>query len=223
MKTNLQLQKDVQDALNWEPLLSAAEIGVIVKDGVVTLTGTVDNYLKKSEAEDAAKSVIGVKAVVEKIEVDFGHTGEVTDDVIAREVLNALVRHWQIPNDKIKVKVEAGWVTLEGELSWNYEREAIKKTVANLLGVKGVHCNMKIKPSSKDGIEALKIQNALERNGAINANGIMVEVSGTKVVLAGTVSTWHQKELAEKIAWKSPGVWDVDNNLAVEYDYSMVG
>ncbi len=222
MKNNAELQKDVQDAIKWEPLLNAAEIGVTVKDGVVTLTGTVDNYSKKSEAEDAAKNVAGVKAVVEKIEVEFSNSWSKNDNEIATEVLNALKWNWQVPNDKVKVKVEKGWVTLEGELNWDYQRVAAKEAVERLTGVKGVSNNTKVKPDSKDTIEAKDIKSALDRNWSIDANDIDVSVSGTKVTLTGTVDSWYQKDEAEKIAWKAPGVWSVVNDLVVEYDYSMV-
>ena len=119
MKTNEILQKDVQDAIKWEPLLHAAEIGVIVKDGVVTLTGTVDSYAKKIEAEQAAKMVSGVKAVVEKIEIKYGNYGKKSDEDIANEIINAFKWNWSIPDEKIKVKVENGWVTLTGIVIWN--------------------------------------------------------------------------------------------------------
>ena len=156
MKNNSELQKDVQDAIKWEPLLNAAEIGVTVKDGIVTLTGTVDSYSKKTEAEDAAKNVAGVKAVVEKIEIKLNNGRAKKDDnEIAGEVLNALKWHWQIPNDKIKVKVEKGRVTLEGELEWNYQKEAAIKTVKNLLGVTNVTSFIIIKSESNDRIEKL--------------------------------------------------------------------
>ena len=145
MKTNAELQTDVQNAIKWEPLLNAAEIGVTVKDGVVTLTGVVDNYTKKLEAEDAAKNVAGVKAVVEKIEIRFANSFNKSDNEIATEVLNALKSNWSVPNDKVKVKVEDGWVTLEGELPWNYQKDAAKEAVKYLLGVKGVSNNIKIK------------------------------------------------------------------------------
>lgn len=222
MKTNEDLQKDVQNAIKWEPLLHAAEIGVTVKDGVVTLTGTVDSYAKKLEAEDAAKNVAGVKAVVEKIEIKSGNWGKTSDNEIATEVLNALKWDWQVPNDKVKVKVEDGWITLSGELSWNYQKDAAKKSVNNLTGVKGVTNNISIKSESHDAIEQKDVENALERNWSINANDIAVRVSGTKVTLTGTVSSWYQKEEAGRIAWKTPGIWSVENELEVEYDYSLV-
>lgn len=222
MKTNAELQKDVQDAIKWEPLLNAAEIGVTVKDGVVTLTGTVDNYLKKSEAEDAAKNVAGVSAVVEKIEVRFTNSWSKNDNEIATEVVEALQKSWQIPNDKVKVKVENGWVTLEGELNWEYQRVAARDLVEKLMGVKGVSNNTKVKADLKDSIEEKDIKKALDRHWSINAEDITVHVSGTKVTLTGSVDSLYQKEEAEKIAWKAPGVWSIENNLVVEYDYSMV-
>ncbi len=222
MKNNAELQKDVQDAIKWEPLLNAAEIGVIVKDGVVTLTGTVDNYFKKSEAEGAAKNVAGVKAVVEKIEVKYSNTWSKTDGEIATEVVNAFKWNWQVPNDKIKVKVEDGWVTLEGELHWGYQRIAAREAVEKLKGVKGVFNNTKIKSESKEAIEAKDIRNALDRHWSINADDITVNVSGTEVTLTGTVTSWYQKQEAEKIAWKAKGVGSVDNELVVEYDYSLI-
>ena len=136
MKTNEVLQKDVQDAIKWEPLLNAAEIGVIVKDGLVTLTGTVDTYAKKSEAEEATKKVAGVKAVVEEIKVITCNCEKKSDTEIANEVMYALKWNWEIPKDKIQVKVENGWVTLNGELDWNYQKEAAKKVTSTLPDVK---------------------------------------------------------------------------------------
>jgi len=139
MKTNTDLQQDVENAIKWEPLLGAAEIGVTAKDGVVSLTGTVDSYAKKLEAEMAAKKVIGVKALVEKIEVKFPSSWNKTNEEIAKEVLTGLQSNWSVPDDKVTVKVEDGWVTLEGELPWNYQREAAKNAVRFLTGVKGCY------------------------------------------------------------------------------------
>ncbi len=222
MKDNAKLQKNVQDAISWEPLLNAAEIGVTVKDGVVTLTGTVDNYAKKMQAEEAAKGVAGVKAVVEKIEIQFSNWGKTTDNEMATEVVNALNWNPKIPDDKVKVKVEDGWVTLEGELSWNYQRDAARNSVIHLMGVKGVSNNIKIKSESQDAIEKKQIERALDRDWSINADNIKVSVSGTTVTLTGKVNSSHQKEEAERIVWKAPGVWSVKNELEVEYFYSLV-
>jgi len=223
MKNNADLQQDVQDAIKWEPLLNAAEIGVTVKDGVVTLTGTVDSYSKKTEAEDAAKNVAGVKAVVEKIEIKFGSNWSKKDDnEIATEVVNALRWNWQIPGDKVKVKVEKGWVTLSGELQWNFQKEATKDAVKNLLGVTGVSNKITIKSDTRDRIEEKDIESALRRNWSIADKDIGVKVSGHTVTLTGMVNSWYQREEAERIAWNAPGVWVVDNELVIEYDYSLV-
>jgi osmotically-inducible protein OsmY len=216
MKTNSELQADVQNAIKWEPLLNAAEIGVTVKDGVVSLTGVVDSYAKKLEAESAAKKVIGVKALVEKIEVKFPNSWTKTNLEIANEVLTALKSNWSVPKDKVTVKVEDGWVTLEGELPWNFEKEAAKRAVNYLMGVKGVTNNIKIKSEIHDKIEQSDIEAAIARSWSINDNDIKVKVSGKTVTLNGTVPSWYQKEEAARIAWNTPGIWMVNNELEVE-------
>jgi osmotically-inducible protein OsmY len=218
MKTNEMLQKDVQDAIKWQPLLNAAEIGVTAKDGVVTLSGTVDSYAKKLEAEDAAKNVKGVKAVVEEIEIKFASTWNKTDSEIAYEVINALQLDWAVPKEKVKVKVEDGWVTLEGDLPWNYQKDSAKKSVKSLEGVKGVMNYINIKTENTDEVEKKNIENAFKRNWAIDNQEIHVEVLGNNVTLNGAVHSIYQKEEAERIAWNAPGVWSVNNELYVEYD-----
>lgn len=223
MKNNAELQKDVQDAIKWEPLLNATEIGVIVKDGVVTLTAVVDNYTKKSKAEEAAKNVAGVKVVVEKIEVKFSSTcGKKDDNEIADEVLNAFKWNWQVPNDKVKVKVENGSITLEGELEYNYQRDAAKDAVKNLLGVTGVSNNITLKSTPEEKVEKTDIESALKRNWSIYDNDIDVKVSGHKATLTGTVDSWYQKEVAGRIACNAPGIWSVDNELIVDNAYSLM-
>ena len=219
MKTDSQLQQDVMAELKWEPLLHAAEIGVSAKDGVITLTGTVDGYAKKSEAEDAAKKVAGVKAVVEKIEVKYSVNWARKDDSdIASEIVNAFNWNWEIPNDKVKARVEKGWVTLDGELEWNYQSDAALTAVRNLLGVAGVTNNIKIKSRSDNAIEKADIEGALARNWSVSDADIRVAVSGHKATLTGAVSSWYQKEEAGRIAWSAPGVWTVGNELVVEYE-----
>ncbi|MEO8254515.1 MAG: BON domain-containing protein [Flavobacterium sp.] len=221
MKNNEDLQRDVQNAIKWEPSLHAAEIGVTVKDGVVTLTGTVDGYFKKKEAEDAAKNVAGVKAVVEKVEVKYSNGYTKSDNEIATEVLKALSDSWSIPNDKVKVKVENGMVTLEGELSWNYQREDAKKAITYLPGVKSVINSIKIKSEVHDAIEKKDVEKALARSWAFDSDDIAVKVNGTNVTLSGVVGSIYQKEEAGRLAWKTPGIWTVENDLVVEYDYAM--
>ena len=221
MKTNEELQKDVQDAIKFQPLLQATEIGVIVKNGIVTLTGVVDGYFKKTEAENAAKNVVGVKAVVENITIKYNNYSK-TDSEIAEEVLKALNESWSVPKDKVQVKVENGWVTLEGELPWNYQREAAKSTINYLQGVKGIANHIKIKSEVQDAIEKKDVEKALERHWSINAEDIHVKAEGSKIILTGNVTSLYQKEEAGKIAWNTPGVWTVDNKLEVEYDYSYI-
>lgn len=222
MKTNEELQKDVQNAIKWEPSLHAAEIGVTVKDGVVTLRGMVDGYFKKTEAENATKNVAGVKAVVEKIEVHYSNGYAKSDNEIATEVLKALGDSWSVPDGKAKVKVENGWVTLEGEFAWNYQREAAKNAINYLPGIKGVTNSIKIKSEVHDAVEKKDVEKALSRSWAFNSNDIDVKVNGTTVTLTGTVSSIYQREEAERLAYKTPGIWAVENNLVVEYDYAMV-
>ena len=217
MKTNENLQKDVQDAIKWEPLLNAAEIGVTAKDGVITLTGVVDSYAKKLEAENAAKNVVGVKAVAETIKVNYGSSFKKNDTEIANEILNAWKWNWEVPGDDIKVKVESGWVTLEGKLEWNYQKEAAKRAVDNLTGVKGVTNKITIKIDSQDTVEKTAIEHSLARSWAIDDESVFVKVIGNKVELTGVVDSIFQRDEAERLAWNAPGVWSVDNELIVDY------
>ncbi len=222
MKSNAELQTDVQNAIKWEPLLNAAEIGVTAKDGVVSLSGVVDSYAKKMEAENAAKKVLGVKAIVENIAVKFHNSWTKTDLEIANEVLSALKSNMSVPKDKVNVKVEDGWVTLEGELPWNYQKEAAKSAVHFLAGVKGVNNGIKIRSESHDVIEKVDVENAIGRSWSVDDSDINVSVSGTTVTLSGTVASWYQRDEAGRIAWNTPGIWQVKNNLVVDYLYSFV-
>ena len=222
MKSNQVLQSDVQNAIKWEPLLHAAEIGVTAQEGVVSLTGIVDSYAKKLEAETAAKKVIGVKALIENIEVKFPSSWTKTNLEVANSVLAALNSNWSVPKDKVTVKVEDGWVTLEGQLPWNFQREAAKSAVNFLSGVKGVTNNIKIKSESHNAIEQKDVEDAIGRSWSVDDSDINVSVSGSTVTLSGTVNSWYQKEEAGRIAWNTPGIWHVENELAVDYYYAYV-
>jgi len=215
MKSNEVLQKKVQEAIAWEPMLDAASIGVTVKDGVVTLTGTVDNYVKKMEAENAAKKVSGVKAVVEKIEIDYNHATR-TDEDIAKDAIESLKWNVSVPDDKLKIVVSKGWVYLQGVVDWNYQKHSAKKAIENIPGVKGVVNSINIKSVESDKIEKRAIESAIHRNSSLSDKDIEVEVSGNVVTLTGTVTAHFQKEEAERIAWNSPGVWTVNNQLLVK-------
>ncbi|MEO8772048.1 MAG: BON domain-containing protein [Ferruginibacter sp.] len=222
LQSNEDLQKAVLNAIKWQPLLHAAEIGVTAKDGVITLTGIVDVYSKKIQAENAAKNVIGVKAIAQEIEVKFGNSMSMkTDTEIANEVMNAWKWNWEIPHDKLKVTVEGGWVTLDGEAEWNYEKQAAKKSVEKLMGVIGVSNNISIRSISEDAVEKTAVEDALAMNWALNDKNIEVNVSDHKVALSGTVGSIYQKEEAGRIAWAAPGIWALENNLTVEYEYAF--
>jgi osmotically-inducible protein OsmY len=219
MKNNETLQKDVQDAIKWEPLLHAAEIGVTVHNGVVTLTGTVDSYAKKKEAEEAAKKVAGVKAIADDVKVKLEGYAVKDDTDVADKVVRALKESWSVPDSKIKVTVDDGWVTLEGTLHWDFQREAAKNAVRYLTGVRGVINKMKIESEVDDEIEKGRVEEALRRNWAIESDKVHVRAHGTTITLSGIVTSLFQKEEAEHIAYKTPGVWFVDNQLVVEHDY----
>ncbi len=222
MKKNDELQKDVQDAIRWEPLLNAAEIGVTAKDGVVSLTGVVDSYAKKLEAENAAKRVIGVKALVVHIQVRIPNQWAKTDAEIANNILAILKSNFHVPYQHLKIQVENGWVTLDGELPWDYQREAVKNAIKYLRGVKGVTSNMGIKSDIRNAIEQKDIKNALSRSLILDNTHISVNVSGTTVTLTGTVNSLFQKEEAGRIAWNTPGISQVNNDLTINFNFSTI-
>jgi osmotically-inducible protein OsmY len=216
MKTDEILQKDVQEAIKWEPQLHTTEIGVIAKNGIITLTGTVDNYYKKNEAEKAAKKVNGVKAIVEKIEVKQNNTKSINDNYIAEKILNVFKSNFSIPDEKIKLKVEKGWVTLEGNVNWNYQKEAAKNAVIALMGVRGVTNNIRTKSDRNDYVKKSAIEKAIFNNAALVNDHIEVSVKNNDVKLSGVVNTFFEKEEAERIAWKTPGIWSVENEIGVD-------
>lgn len=217
MKSNSELQKDVQSAIKWEPAMHAAEIGVTAKDGVVTLSGTVDSYSKKINAENAAKKVQGVKAVAEDITINYGHSFSKNDTEVAKEILDVWKFDWEIPADKLQIKVEDGWVTVEGEVAWKYQETAAINAMKNLVGVTGVSNFIKVKSISKDVAEKEAVEFALKRDWSINSKDVKVEVNENNVKLTGLVHSLYQKDEAERLAWNAPGVQFVENNLAVIY------
>jgi len=215
MKTNEQLQRDVMDELKWDPLIAASEIGVSAKDGVITLSGYVDSYSKKYAAEKAAKRVEGVIAVAEDIEVRFSKAGRRDDTAIAETILNAFKWSTLVPESKLKVKVDEGWVTLEGIVDWQFQKDAAYKAVRDIAGVKSVVNAITLKPRlEKIDIEK-SIRQALHRRATVNADSIRVRTEGGKVILNGRASTWNERREVEKAVWSSPGVSEVEDNIAI--------
>ena len=217
MKTDVKIREDVLDQLAWESDVDDRQIGVAVENGVVTLSGVVNSYTSKMAAEKAAKKVNGVKAVAEDIVVKYGDAFKKTDKEIAKAAVNALEWNVSVPDDKIMVKVENGWVYLSGEVKWDYQRNAAKKAVENLLGVKYVSNNITLKQKVETTDIKNKIKKAFERAADVDAKKVSVEVDGHTVTLRGTVSSLAEKEEARKTAYASPGVYNVKNELKVEY------
>jgi VCBS repeat-containing protein len=215
MKTDIQIQKDVMDELKWQPFLNSSEIGVAVKNGIVTLSGIVDSFSKKLSAERATKKVSGVKAIAEDIQIGVSPVYRKTDTEIAEAVFNALKWHSAVPEEKVKIKVEDGIVTLEGELEWEYQRMNARTAIQNLSGVRSVTNLITIKPNLNPFELEQKITEAFRRNATIDAGKVNVSTSGSKVILTGKVRSFAESEDAEDVAWAAPGVYHVENKLSI--------
>lgn len=215
MITDSELKQDVIDELMWEPDINAAEIGVAVKDGVATLSGSVDSYHEKLAAERAAQGVFGVRAVVQEIKVRLPGSLQRSDEDIAKAAANALAWTASVPHDRIKVKVQNGWITLSGQVDWRYQRDAAEDAVCNLLGVVGVSNQITVKPSPKLMEIKTKIESAFQRNALIDARRINVQVRGDRVILEGSVRSYAEKKEAEQAACSAPGICEVENRIAV--------
>ena len=213
--TDEDIQRDVQEELKWDTRVRPNEIGVAVKDGIVTLTGRVDSYLKKIAAEEDAHRVPGVKAVVNDIEVRLPGSAERTDADLAKAALNALKWDAGIPTDKIDVTVSHGWVTLKGEVDYYFQKRDAEHAIERLSGVRGVTNLLTVKPQPTPQDLKSQIEKALVRNAETDASRITVDVQGSKVILRGTVSSYAEKKAAEETAWSAPGVTEVDNRIIV--------
>jgi osmotically-inducible protein OsmY len=216
MKSDMDIRRDVEQELDWDPDLNPGEIGVAVKDGIVTLTGYVSSYKEKFEAEKNAKHVQGVVGLVNEINVRVPTAEQRPDPDIASDTIAALKTALPLSHKDIKVIVRDGWVTLEGEVEWNFQREMAHDTARDVKGVKGVIQMVQIKPKvAADQIKD-KIEQAFRRNAEVDANNISVEDHNGEVTLKGKVRSWFERQEAERIAWQAPGVKRVDDRITVQ-------
>ncbi|QNH77572.1 BON domain-containing protein [Pseudomonas protegens] len=215
MKTDKQLKDDILAELRFEPSVNAQQIGVEVKDGIVTLAGHVDSFMEKWAAEEATQKVAGVRALAVEMDVKLPGLSQRTDGDIARAIENALEWTTYLPKDSLKILVEDGWVTLDGNLEWQYQSQSAINAVRGLLGVKGISNNIKIKSKvTAKGVKA-DITEALKRRAIVDSQKITIDVQGGDVTLSGTVDTWAERELARHSAWNTAGVKHVQNNIIV--------
>jgi osmotically-inducible protein OsmY len=214
-RTDEEIQRDVIAELRWDARVKPNEIGVQVKGGVVTLTGWVDSYMKKWAADEAAHRVKGVKAVANDVEVRLPGDSQRTDADIAAAVVQALESDASMRLEKLDVTVAKGWVTLQGEVEWQYQKEDAERVVRRITGVKGVTNLIAVKPRVTPSELQKKIEDALVRNAATDAERIQIEVQGGKVILKGTVRSWAERQEAERVAWLAPGVTQVENRITV--------
>lgn len=216
MKTDAQLKRDVESELAWEPAVDAAGVGVAVKDGVVTLTGHLATFGEKHAVERAVQRVQGVRATAIEIDVKLAPGHKRGDTEIAAAVLNALAWHTEVPTERVRARVENGWITLEGEVEWDYQRNAAANAVRHLTGVVGVSNGITLKPRATPADVNQRIRDALTRCAQDEAKRIEVQITGATATLRGSVGSWGERGAAERAAWAAPGISSVINLLKVD-------
>ena len=209
------LRQDILDELEFEPSIDANDIGVAVEDGIVTLSGHVPNYSQKQAVERAVARVKGVRGIAEEIEVRYPGGSGVADDEIARRVLDTLKWGNQVPDGKVQVTVQKGWVTLTGKLDWNYQKTGASGAIRDLKGVTGITNSIELKSGVTSVDVRKRIEEALKRSAEVEARDIKIDVAGDKVTLKGRVKTWNERWLVEDTAWATPGVSHVSDELVV--------
>lgn len=215
MKSSLQLQTDVSDELQFEPALDPSEIGVSATDGIVKLSGRAKSYAEKWAAVHAAERVGGVKVVVDEIEVLLPYAYHRTDEDIARAVVNTLQWDVAVPDDRIKVHVENGWIILKGTVDHKFQQTSAENAIRNLAGVRGITNHIKVTPVVLSSEVKTIIENAIRRAAESDAKRIQVDVLGSKVILRGKIHSWNERNEATRAAWSTPGVADVQDELLI--------
>jgi osmotically-inducible protein OsmY len=209
------LRQEIIDELDFDPAIQSAHIGVAVEDGVVTLTGHVSSYAEKIAAERAVQRVKGVKAIAEEIEIRYPNDKRTADDQIARRALDIISWDTAIPEDRITVKVQDGWVTLAGNVDWNFQKTDAERAVRRLSGVVGISNAISLRPRVAADDVKNRIEKALKRSAELDAHSIKVRAERGRVVLEGSVKAWHERDLAEKTAWAAPGVTSVEDRIRI--------
>jgi len=216
MSHDSNLQRAVLAALNWEPSVVAAHIGVTAQDGVVTLSGHVDSFVQKHAAEDAARRVKGVRAVAGDLDVQLAFDHQRTDDEIAAAAVERLSWDVAVPNDTIRLEVDHGWVTMTGQVTWHFQKEAAEQALRPLAGVVGISDQIVIAPRVSASNISDDIMHALHRSWFFDPHTITVTAQGGDIRLTGTASSWHDRQVAAETAWAAPGATSVENDIRVD-------